>query len=1286
MCVFRFAKLNAAIIFMLLVGMFLAPTALKAQDSSSMNGVVTDATGAILPGATITLTNKSTGTSYTQTTGKEGTYRFANVPPGEGYTATFTDTGFASVKVDNITLSVGITRTQDAKMAAGTTQVVEVSAANQQVTLNTTDASIGNNMDVQELNELPVYDRTNGIATLFVLQPGVDSNMGAVTGARVDQTEVTVDGLDVNDIAAGTTFGIVGNAPVDSVEQFTGTVAGLVPGVGTGSGGQFQLVTKHGTNQFHGNINEYHRDTTTEANTYFNNLVGVPRTPLIRNQFGGNVGGPIKKDKLFFFFEFNDSRIIQSASSEPIVPMGNLTSANPTINYINDGAGCNDSSRLNTTPSCISSLNAAQVMALDPQGVGFNYNIVGPSTGTAPNQTGYLASRYPAGNDPTQGDGVNTEGFRFTQPTPDFESTYIGRVDYNLTSHNKVFGRFTINRENSIQTLKEFPSDPVTHPFIDRSYGYVVSDVWTIGKNKVNQFYYGDNISKYDFPDEFNPTGANQYSFTGGLSGPYTSFDGQVRRVPIPVVRDDFNWQLGNHSVAFGGSFKFIKADSNLINDFNGVSIGAAGPALGGGLGGASPSVRPSDIFSDSQGTALNDYDGIFATSLGVIGQITTIYNYTAAGAAVPAGTGGPKDYRYFETEGYVSDDWKLNSKLTISYGLRYQVYSVPYETHGEESLQFLDGLTPQQTTFNAFFKDRIAQIAAENVSPTGLPNFNVTLGGKANHKTGFYAQSNKDFAPRVAFAYSATPKIVVNGGAGIVYDRTVINTINFLQNQVSYLFSNSNTNNLNDSSVNDALENNPRVGPGLSYSSALNPPPQPVGVPFTPFVQDGIPFGDTQYQENFIISPNLKDPYSIALNLGIQQDLPWNMVLKINYSGRLGRRLLADVDAGQILDNPDISGLSNQTLVQAFAGLTTQLRGGTGLTSLAPEPWFENVLPAGAFAAFNAANHTTLANNTQLVAAEVGQYANRGDMGEALNVLEAEGQLPFNVGTTSQFTSDLFLVNQGNSNYHGLLVTLDKNMSHGLSFGLNYTWSHAIDNTSQAANNNAAYNNFGFICDVTKPRACRGSADFDVRQETSANVVYNLPIGHGQQYLATSPTWVNEAIGGWSISALPAYRTGLSELVLADAYLASSYNQDTAIFTGNKGDLRAKVNVSNGTVWDFAGGQAGANKVLSEFRGPIGLEYGQRNLFKGPGAFTLNMGLAKKFPIIPSKNVNLIFRADGFNLLNHPNFSNPGANNSNNISIVGNAGEFGQITGVTAPVGGFAGARVAQFSLRLEF
>jgi hypothetical protein len=384
---FRFANLTRGVALTLLALFFSAPALLKAQDASSMTGTVTDATGAAIPDATVTLSNRLTGVSYTQTTSRQGWYRFANVPPNEDYTAVFSHDGFARVKVDKIALSVGITRTQNATLAAGKIELVDVSAANQAVTLNTSDASIGNNLDVHQLNELPIYDRTAGIATLFYQQPGVDSNQGAVAGARIDQSEVTVDGLDVNDIAAGTTFAIVGNAPVDSVEQFTGTVAGLVPAVGTGSGGQFQLVTKSGTNQWHGNINEYHRDTTTAANTWFNNLVGLPRTPLIRNQFGGNIGGPIKQDKLFFFFDLADSRIVQSSSSEPIVPLSGFRSG--TLNYINSGAGCGDSSRLNTQPTCISTLSSAQVAALDPAGIGFD----------AP-ELAFIKARYPAANDP----------------------------------------------------------------------------------------------------------------------------------------------------------------------------------------------------------------------------------------------------------------------------------------------------------------------------------------------------------------------------------------------------------------------------------------------------------------------------------------------------------------------------------------------------------------------------------------------------------------------------------------------------------------------------------------------------------------------------------------------------------------------------------------------------------------------------------------------------------------------------------------------------------------------
>jgi len=1246
---------------------------LLAQDSSSLVGVVTDTTGAVIPGASVTLSNPSTGVTFTQTTNNTGSYRFLDVPPNTGYKVSFSQEGFAVEEISNITLNVGITRTQNAKLIPGrNVETIKVSAGNEQVTLNTTDASIGNNIDVEELNDLPIYDRTAGITTLFYQQAGVDSNQAAVTGARIDQSAVSVDGLDVNDLATGQAFGIVGRAPVDSVEQFTGTVGGLVSSLGTGSGGQFQLVTKNGTNKFHGNVNEYHRDTTTEANTWFNNHIGLARTPLIRNQFGGNFGGPALKDKLFFFFDLADSKIVQSGSAERTVPLAAYRAG--TLNYINNGAGCTYNSRLNTQAGCITTLSANGVAALDPGGIGFSSS-----------ELSFINSRYPTANDLTYGDGVNTGGYLFTSPTPDNDTTYVTRVDYNLTPTQKIFGRFTINRRNAIESLPEFKSDPVTHPYVDRSYSYVISHTWDIGKNKVNQFYYGDTISKYNFPDTYNPTGANQYSFSGGISGPYTSFDGQKRRIPIPIVRDDFSWQRGQHSLTFGGTFKFIKTNSQLITNFNFPGIGEQGNVLGSGL---DSYVRPSDILIDSNNVGVIDYDGLFANALGVIGDVSTNFVYTAKGTATAAGSGNQRAYRFFQTEGYFGDTWKVSKKLTLSYGVRYQLYSVPYETHGSQSSS-VDLSTGKPISLNTYIADRQAQGKAGDSSNGGLPFYSYVLGGKANHGPDLYGMSYKDFEPRFAFSYTPynSQKTVFNGGIGLVYDRNIIDAIAFLLDQVPNMFAGSQTSQFGADSagkypsvIDASLASDPRVGDNLSYSSTLNPAPASVGRPYTPYVDGtGTPYGLAAGETNFVIDSKLKDPYSIALNFGLQQELPGHMVLKLNYVGRLGRRLLADADGSQVLDVPDYTGKSTQTMAGAFGGLTKQLRAGATAGTVTPEPWFEDVLNP----VFGPGK------STKVVTEMVGVLGARGDMSDMLQALAFYSSnygygynfLPTNIGIPSQFGTNAYLTNMGSSNYHGLLLTLDKNLSQGLRFEFNYTWSHSIDNTSLSANNNALFSNSGMICDVTQPRACRGNSDFDVRQEISSNFQYDLPVGRGKTYLSNAPRWADEAIGGWGISGLPMYRTGLAVTASSDAYLASFDNSDPAIFTGSKADLKTKVNTdASGVVWTFAGGQAGAAKVFSEFRGPIGLEYGQRNLMRGPGALFLDMGLGKTFPILPGNELNLKFRADAFNLLNHPDFGTGGLN------IVSNASQFGQITGtVSGPNTGY-GARVAQFSLRLEF
>ena len=570
-----------------------------------------------------------------------------------------------------------------------------------------------------------------------------------------------------------------------------------------------------------------------------------------------------------------------------------------------------------------------------------------------------------------------------------------------------------------------------------------------------------------------------------------------------------------------------------MINNFNFPGIGLQGAAFSGGLddyvrpstktGYAGGAVINEDATASPNKVPINDYDTIFATSLGVIGDVATNYVYNAKGVAQLAGSGQERAYRWYQTEAYFGDNWKMNSKLTFSYGVRYQLYTVPYETHGEESV-------PSPIPFDTFIRDRIAQQNSGNTSNTGLPFYSYVLGGKANNGPALYQPNYKDFAPRVAFSFTPwnSGKTVFHAGAGIVYDRTVIDTVNFLQDQLSALFSNQNIDQQGSSGGADAsLASDVRVGANLAYPANLIPAPTPITLPYTPYVDStGTPYGLAAGVAGFVISPTLKDPYSIAINAGVEQELPGHMILKLNYAGRLGRRLLADADANQVIDVPDYTHGSTQSMAQAFAGLTAQLRAGDDYTNVTPQPWFEDVLTP----IFGPGQ------NTSAVAYYVGQLAERGDISDSLYNLAylsyfyGFGFLPANIGIPAQYGTNAYLTNKGSSNYHGMLVTLDKNISNGLRFEFNYTWSHSIDNTSLSANSNPLYGGSTFatelICDVLKPRACRADSDFDERQGINSNFTYQLPFGRGKQFGGSMARGWDEAVGGWEISGLPLYRT----------------------------------------------------------------------------------------------------------------------------------------------------------------
>jgi hypothetical protein len=1301
--------------------MFLLP-ATYGQDVAGMTGEVSDKSGAAITGVEVTLKNATTGFKLIEFTNSIGFYRFAQIPPGQGYEADFKAKGFTPLVVRDIYLTVATVRTQNATLTVGArTDVVQVTASASEVTINTTDATIGNTFDVDQLNSLPVQQRNDPIA-LFMAQPGV-TETGSVTGARVDQNNVTVDGLDVNDFVTGNAamsntglgvqegFGIVGHAPVDSLEEFHVTVGGNQASAGPGGGGQFQLETKSGTNHFHGNLNEYHRDPDLVANSWFNknSTPIVPRNHLIQNQFGGNVGGPIilpklfnGHDRAFFFFDYNNSKIIRQIDTQRTVPLDTFRgdyAGGAQLGYIDE----------TSTPGAVSVsyLTPAEVTAIDPGGIGIDTTWTGTSSTTGSNcpptatATMNYSCRFPHSNNTVTGDGVNSGGLLFNAPDTDYQTNYVGRVDVNLNDKMKMFARFTIARENTVENPNEFPGDPISNPFIDRTYSFVIGHTWVIGANKTNRVIIGEVVEKYAFPNTYNPDGSTFYEFSDG-TGPamasnlYLNPNSQSRRVPIPVLGDDFSWTKGTHTWQFGGTFKDILVHNTNIADYNVVEVGMGGYVLalcggGGSTCGAHPSLRPYNSGNASkslyyapgsatpaettlQNQAQYDYDNAFGFILGRLANDDSDFNYNAHGTALPQLTGDQRFFRNYQTQLYVQDTWKITPSVTATYGLTYQKFSVPYETRGLETVEPFTG--------DQYMAARESQSALGQTGPMAVPLIPYLLGGQVNHGPPLYPPEWKNLAPHVGIAYNPgfDKKLVFNAGAGIIYDRTIVSAVQLTQDLDSYLFQLS-------APLSFGISGDPydtfadvnvgELGPRLDSSNGISnissyivPPTTPVP-PYQPYVSGGVPYGlQIGYAFNATLDPSLKTPFNIIFNAGMQRTMPWDMVVKLSYAGRLGRRLLAQTDVNQVLDFPDNTGLSTQTLAQAFASVTTQLRAGATAATIVPQPFFEDIFGAG---------------YTQFLVTYFGPFAQRGDFGDAVQFMADTGA-PLNLGSAAQFSENTFYGNKGFSSYNAMLLTLTKNMSHGLHFDFNYTWQHSIDNISSFANSagDTGIGGIGLVCDVIRPRECRANSDFQEKSIITSDATYALPFGKGKTFLNDISFWENELVGGWELSGITSWHSGQAWGTSSNAFVASYSNSAPGILIGPKSAVQTHVKYLPGGGVNLFANQANA---AAAYEGPIGFHIGARNGLVGPRFFDEDLGLGKAFPIWDDK-VNLKFRADAFNAFNHPNFSLPGNNVYNGLDqqdITNHT--FGDVSYTVEPSGNYNnGARVLQLSLRLQF
>ena len=1238
----------------------LSAVAAMAQSTAGVTGTVKDSNGAVVAGADVKLTDTKTGAELNTKTNDQGVYEFQKVAPGTGYKLTFTNPGFQTLVINDVALGVGTTSTHNAELTIGEVSGTVVVTASNEVTLNTSDASIGNVIGERRLKELPIQIR-NSPAALIGLQPGVVGNnvgvtggnrIGSVTGARADQGNITVDGIDVNDQTTGQFAATVGNAPIDAIQEFRAVSTNPGAADGRSSGGQVELVTKSGTNEFHGNLREYNRTAATAANTFFNNKNGVPRPALTRNQFGGSIGGPIMKDALFFFFDYEGRRDAQQVTNLRIVPLQHVREGR--IAFLNNSAAtaCNTApaARLNTKPECFSFLSAAQVAALDPLGIGADASLLS-----------FVNERYPLPNDLSAGDGINTGGFRFNAPSRRADNTYTTRIDWNANSAHKLFGRFNIARRVQTDTVNsvaaQFPGDPETGQIIVRDYTWVVGHTWTASPTFVNQVTVGAARSGLLFPRNFKPAFPNILTFGGGLSAPFAGISSQDRFVLVPTYRDDATWTRGTHSIEFGGSFKPINQQSGLVNDFNFITVG-----LGSNLQALNASLRPGTIRNSA--TARNNFDSMFTFLLGRYASVQTNFNYDPAGNAFEPGTGKVRNYRYDELELYVQDNWRVRNNLTLNFGVRWHLYPAPYERDGFQAAQDVD--------MRQLFDLRLRNAAAGISGPDAEPLLRYDLIGKGNNARALYETDLNNFAPRFGFAYTPAfkngflgslfgdNKTVIRGGGSVTFDRPS-GAITFIQDQVSYLFDNSATTLFPGGGAVNALTTNPRFTT-ITQTPAVNVAPT-ITRPFTPFVTSDscpgvIPSGLCTGEFNYAVDTQFRIPYSVQYSFGFQRELPGDFILEASYVGRQGRKLFSQADVAQVLNHRDP--VSGQLMFDALNALQAEILPQFAVEDPADlvytnQPWFENIVPGG----------------TDTIAQVFREFTERGDTSSILFLLQ--GFIPTNLSMSGQFGTNVYISNQGSSTYNGMLVSLRKRFSQGLQFDFNYTWSHAIDNGSSITNTVTG----GLVCDLTNLRVCRGDSDFDIRHLVNANFIYELPFGRGQRFGSGVSGWANQIIGGWEVSGIFTARSGVPFSTTSGTFpVGFNFNSPGALnIAANLAALRPRIHDEGTTIQFFDDPDAVFDldsPLTGTFRFPRHGEIGSRNVLRGPSFWNLDTALMKNFKMPWSENQSLQIRWEAFNLFNHHAFGLPAAN------IVG--ATFGQITtSATTP-------REMQFAIRYSF
>ncbi|MDO8680318.1 MAG: TonB-dependent receptor [Acidobacteriota bacterium] len=1234
--------------------------------TAALVGDVTDSQKQVLPGVTVTLTHGATLASQVSVTDQRGGFRFGNVQPGL-YNIKAELAGFKTSVIERVELQVDSVRRETIALElGGITETVSV--VSEVSHLNTTDASVGNVISREQIRSLPV--EAQNVVHLLSLQPGavfvptsnpatVDPRYGSVGGSRADQQSVTLDGIDVNDPQLSTAYTSAIRMTQEALQEFRVSTSNFNAEMGRSSGPQVSLITRSGTNQYNGSGYWTLRRTATSSNEYFLKLSqlasGQPsQAPkLDKDIFGGSFGGPIRRNKLFFFGNVEALREKSEAIVTRGVPSNSMRDGvlmyRCAVAALCPGGTVRGLTGNHSVEAGFYGMTPAEIAAIDPLGIG-------PSLAAME-----YFRKYPSPNEPGT-DGRNLMDYRFAAPLENQFFNLISRVDYKAANNHSFFGRFG-KQDDTINTPPQFPGGAPLRQRLFNNFGGALGYDAVLSSALTNSFRYG--FTKID-ENNAGLTKANYVTFR--FISPYEGFGSSftdTRQTPTQNFVNDLSWFKGLHTMKVGTNIRFTRVPkSRFQTSYLSASVN---PSWVGGVGRRN---MPGNSFCTVPGCSLpavnSNFQGGYADAwlniLGVLSAATQRANYNKDGTPQAPGSAVAREIASDEFEFYVQDAWQLRPNLTMTAGLRYSVYSPPYEVNGLQ--------VAPTVSMGAWFDER-AQNALKGIPSSASPIVTFDLAGPKNGKKGFYEWDKNNVAPRIAMAWTPAEGIIVRGGYSKVFDRVGVGLATNFDEGFAYGMSTQIS-----SPFGAPYETNPAIRfRGIDQMPPTMPAAPAGGFPQTPPRRAGI---ITTSIDDTLVTPSAHMGSAI-----VGFDLGKNYTFEAGYVGRFGRDLLVRRDLAMPLNlvdpasNTDYFTAAQQIIRAAQAAGLTGNSPATAYAGLPAVAYWQNIFPAAAAGGLTATQAITRAymqNGPDWITALY-------DMDTSCSPACSKfGPYAY---FAEQYDSLAGISSIGRSNYNALNLTLRRRFAAGVQFDINYTLAKSDDMGSQVERGSAFGNagnggSSGFLINSFEPELNYGPSDFDIRHQVNANWLVELPFGQGKRFGSGASGFVNQIIGDWSVAGLVRWTSGFPFNVSnCRSCWATNWNLTGNAMLVDPNDL-PETGTTKNIVDNRPSPFVDPVDALTKFRRQLPGEAGIRNLLRGDGYYTLDLSMSKAWSLGIADH-RLRFRWDVFNATNTPKFD------VFNLTNTPDRPGFGRYNGTLATCDAQAG-RCMQFALRYEF